>query len=162
MPDRPVVVNNTPLVAFWALERLDLLRDLFQEVLIPGAVEEEFLATETFARREALVNAPWVRRVDLRSRSVLAYAGLDKGEAEVLTLAEEQDARLVILDERKARRYAARIGRSLTGTVGVLLLAKEARLIDSIRPWISKLQKAGLHLSPALIRRALEIADESD
>ena len=47
MPDRPVVLNNTPLVALWAIGRLDLLRDLFREVLIPQAVEEEFLAVET-------------------------------------------------------------------------------------------------------------------
>lgn len=33
MPDGPVVLNNTPLVALWAIGRLDLLRDLFGEVL---------------------------------------------------------------------------------------------------------------------------------
>jgi len=37
MPDGPVVLNNTPLVALWAVDRLDLLRDLFGEVLIPRA-----------------------------------------------------------------------------------------------------------------------------
>jgi hypothetical protein len=39
MPDGPVVLNNTPLVALWTIGRLDLLRDLFGEVLIPQAVE---------------------------------------------------------------------------------------------------------------------------
>lgn len=32
-PHRPAIVNNTPLVALWVLGRLDLLRDLYQEVL---------------------------------------------------------------------------------------------------------------------------------
>jgi predicted nucleic acid-binding protein len=160
MPDGPVVVNNTPLVALWTVGRLDLLRDLFQEVLIPRAVEEEFLAAETAARRDALVSSPWVKRVDLRSRQDVVYAGLDKGEAEVLALAKEQGAHLVILDERKARRYAKQIGLPISGTVGVLPLSKEAGLIDSIRPWLSKLQKAGLHLSPTLIEEALGVADE--
>jgi hypothetical protein len=85
MPDRPVVLDNTPLAALWVLGRLDLLRDLFQEVLIPRA-EEEFLAVETSARREALGKAPWLKCVDLsHPRRALAYAGLDCGEAAVLT-----------------------------------------------------------------------------
>lgn len=68
MPARPVVVNNTPLVALWVLERLDLLRELFDEVLIPEAVADEFLATEGAARRVALDEAPWIRVVPLASR----------------------------------------------------------------------------------------------
>jgi predicted nucleic acid-binding protein len=149
MPDKPVILNNTPLVALWALGRLDLLRDLFQVVVIPKAVEDEFLAADELARREALANAPWVKTVVLSyPRRAQAYAGLDRGEAEVLALAEESDARLVILDERKGRRYAERMGLPMTGTLGVLLLAKEAGLIESISEWTSKLQEAGLFLSP--------------
>jgi predicted nucleic acid-binding protein len=162
MPDRPVVLNNTPLVAFWVLGRFDLLRDLFGEVLIPIAVETEFLAVEETVRREALARAPWIETTAVsHPRRVLAYAELDQGEAEVLALAEELDARLVVIDERKGRRYAERMGLPRTGTLGVLLLAKEAKLIDSLATWIPKLQEAGLFLSPALVRRALEIAGEA-
>jgi uncharacterized protein len=161
MPDKPVVLNNTPLVALWTLGRLDLLRDLFQEVLVPKAVEDEFLATDEFARREALANAPWVKIVVLSyPRRAQAYAGLDRGEAEVLALAEELDARLVVMDERKGRRYVERMGLPLAGTLGILLLAKEAGLIDSVSEWTSKLQEAGLFLSTDLVRKVLEIAGE--
>ena len=38
---------------------------------------------------------------------------------------------MVIIDERKGRRYARRLGLPLTGTLGVLLLAKERGLITS-------------------------------
>jgi predicted nucleic acid-binding protein len=162
MPDRPVVLNNTPLVALWAIGRLDLLRDLFREVLIPRAVEDEFLAVETAARQRALNDAPWVKSVPLaQPRRALVYAGLDQGEAEVLTLAEEREARLVIIDERRGRRFAERMGIPLTGSLGILLLAKEAGLIDSVSVWLSKLQEAGLFLAPSLILKTLEIAGES-
>ncbi|HSS79249.1 MAG TPA: DUF3368 domain-containing protein, partial [Thermoanaerobaculia bacterium] len=150
-----------PLVALWVLGRLDLLRDLFQEALIPSAVEAEFLATQTVSRQAALASAPWVRSVTLENpRRALAYAGLDEGEAEVLALAEEREARLTILDEKKARRYAERMGLRLTGTLGVLLLAKEAGLIEAVAPWMSKLQEGGLFLSPGLVRETLKIAGE--
>jgi uncharacterized protein len=162
MPDRPVVLNNTPLVAFWVLGRLDLLRELFDEVLIPPAVEAEFLAVEETVRREALGRAPWIKTAALsHPRRELAYADLDQGEAEVLALGEERDARLVIIDERKGRRYAERMGLPRTGSLGVLLLAKQAALIDSVVPSIAKLQEAGLFLSPELVRRALELAGEA-
>ncbi len=162
MPDRPVVLNNTPLVAFWVLGRLDLLRDLFEEVLIPPAVETEFLAVEETVRQEALRRAPWIKKAPLsHPRRALAYAELDQGEAEVLALAEELDARLVVIDERKGRRYAERMGLPRTGSLGVLLLAKQAGLIDSVATLIVKLQEAGLFLSPDLIRRTLKIAGEA-
>jgi uncharacterized protein len=161
MPDRPVVLNNTPLVALWAIGRLDLLRDLFGEVLIPRAVEDEFLAVETGARQHALREAPWVKSVSLAEpRRALVYVGIDQGEAEVLTLAEEREARLVVIDERRARRFAERLGIPLTGSLGILLLAKEAGLIESVSAWLSKLQEAGLFLAPSLIRKTLEVAGE--
>jgi uncharacterized protein len=162
MPNGPVILNNTPLVALWILGRLDLLRDLYQEVLIPSAVEEEFFATEGQVRRKALSEAPWIRTVELsHPRRALAYAGLDQGEAAVLALAEERDARLVVLDERKARRYAERMGLSLTGTLGILIAAKRAGLLGSISDCVSQLLGAGLFLSPELVRRALEVSGES-
>jgi predicted nucleic acid-binding protein len=62
----PVIVNNTPPVALWVLGRLDLLRELYDEVLVPQAVFEEFVATErAIIRQAALGNAPWIRIVSL-------------------------------------------------------------------------------------------------
>ncbi len=162
MPAGPVVLNNTPLVALWVVGRLDLLRDLFGEVLIPQAVEAEFLALDRSAREQALANSSWVRSTALaQPRRALAFMGLDRGEAEVLALAEERDARLVVLDERKARRFAERLGLPLTGTLGLLLLAKEEKLIESVSPWIEKVSTAGLYLRPDLVKRVLDLAGES-
>jgi uncharacterized protein len=105
--------------------------------------------------------ASWLHAVPLaEARHALAYLGLDEGEAAVLALAEERNARLVIMDERKGRRYAARMGFRLTGTVGLLLLAKETGLIASVGTPLAELQDAGLHLSPLLVVQALTIAGE--
>lgn len=162
MPDAPVVVNNTPLVALWTVSRVDLLRDLFEEVLIPPAVQAEFLAVDSDVRQRSLEECPWIKVVPLQNpRRVLAYAGLDRGEAEVLALAEEKEAGLVVMDERKGRRYAQRLGLPLTGTLGLLLLAKEEGLLDSVAALIDQLRVSGLYLSPVLIARTLELAGES-
>jgi uncharacterized protein len=161
MPDGPVVLNNTPLAALWAIGQLDLLRDLFGEVLIPEAVRIEFLAHDSGDRARALEGAPWVRTVEvIEQKRVLAFAGLDHGEAEVLALAEEHEARLIVLDEKKARRYAERLDFAKTGTLGILLLAKEQALIDSVQVWIERLRETGLYLADDLVRTALQIAGE--
>jgi predicted nucleic acid-binding protein len=157
----PVIVNNTPLVALWVLGRLDLLRELYDEVLIPQTVYEEFVATERAVRQAALENAPWVRPVLLANpQRARVYIGLDLGEAEVLALAEERAARLVIIDELKGRRYAQRLEMPLTGTLGLLLLAKERGLVANLAPLLVELQEAGLYLGVALIDRVLRLAGE--
>jgi uncharacterized protein len=161
MPAGPVIANNTPLVALWVLGRLDLLRDLYGEVWIPRAVYEEFVATEHAQRRSALQEASWIVTVPVSNpQHVKVYVGLDQGEGEVLALAEEYTARLVIVDERRGRRYVQRLGIPLTGTLGVLLLAKERSLVDLLSPLLAKLQDAGLYLDAALVNRVLALAGE--
>ncbi len=74
MPDKPVISNNTPLVALWVLGRLDLLGDLYGEVLIPQAVHDEFIATEQARRQSALNSAPWIKVASVsNTKRVLLY-----------------------------------------------------------------------------------------
>lgn len=163
MPIKPVVSNTSPLVGLFGLNLLSLLRDLYTEVWIPGEVEKEFLEKESIIRREALKDAPWIKTVNLTDpQAVAVYEGLDDGEAEVLVLADEYEARLVLLDEKKGRREAEKIGVTVKGTVGILFEAKKAGLIDVIKPLLIRLQDNGMHLSDWLINKALQAAGETD
>lgn len=162
MRAKPVVVNSTPLVAFWAIGRLDILRSLFGEIVIPPAVRDEFLSIEKESRRQALRVERWIRVVKLDNPNRTgAFSNLDEGEAEVLVLAEELDASLVLIDERKARRYAERLNLPLSGTLGVILLAKEEGIITTVAPLLKAIQKAGLYLHEDLVEQVLKIADEA-
>lgn len=161
MPDRPVLANNTPLVAFWTVSKLGILKALFNEVLIPPAVNDEFLAFEKESRQKMLAHAPWIKVVPLDNPTRSnAFAGLDRGEAEVLALAEEQNPSLVLIDERKGRQFAKRLGLPLSGTVGVLLLAKEKGLLTAIMPVLSAIQDAGLYFDVSLIEKVRQTAGE--
>ena len=163
MQEKPVIVNNTPIVALWLLEQLSLLRELYTEIWIPPAVKDEFLEIKPIVRQASLDGAPWIKTVRLtHPQSALTYAGLHRGEASVLTLAKEHNARLVIIDERKAGRYAQRMGLQVTGTIGVLLLAKEKGLIDAIKPPVAELQAHGLYLSSELVDKALQLTGETN
>ena len=164
MPIKPVVSNTSPLVGLFGLNLLSLLRDLYTEVWIPGEVEKEFLEKDSIIRRKALKDAPWIKTVNLTDpQTAGVYEGLDDGEAKVLVLADECEARLVLLDEKKgAAREAEKIGVTVKGTVGILLEAKKAGLIDVIKPLLIRLQDNGMHLSDWLINKALQAASETD
>jgi len=102
MPEttRTVVVNTTPLIALALIGQLDLLRHLYGKVVIPPAVKDEVLAggpggigvTE-------LQRAKWIRTIPLQDpRRADLLSDLDRGEAEVIALAQELNAGLVIMD----------------------------------------------------------------
>src|SRR5947209_4499021 len=102
MPSRPgaVIVNTTPIVALSLVDNLDLLRQLYGEVLIPPAVMAEVQAGgQRAVGVRQLQGANWVRVTPLQDprRADLLY-DLDRGEAEVIALAQELTAALVIID----------------------------------------------------------------
>ena len=57
----------------------------------------------------------------------------------------------MIIDERLARRHAKRLGLTLTGTLGVLLKAKERGLVPTVEPLIDELRQGGIRLDDALV-----------
>lgn len=95
-----VVVNATPIISLSLAVHLDLLRSLYQEVLIPPAVRSEVLAFGRTGRGvEELKAAGWIKTVPLQDpRRADLLSDLHRGEAEVIALAQEKGASLVILD----------------------------------------------------------------
>jgi predicted nucleic acid-binding protein len=111
-PPQQVVVNATPIIALALVSRLNLLQQLYGEVVVPPAVRDEVLAGGQGAVGSAeLRKATWIRTVALQDpQRADLLSDLDRGEAEVLSLAQELGADLVIIDERLARSHAARVG----------------------------------------------------
>jgi len=127
-----VVTNAGPLIYLAILGRFDLLRGLFGGIYLPRAVYHEVViqgigqpgADET---REGVSDGS-LRLVDVQNRiAVDALLGeLDLGEAETIVLARELNLGWVLLDDGAARARARLMGLGVTGTIGVLLLARRA------------------------------------
>jgi hypothetical protein len=164
MPDerRIVVCNATPLIALSLIDQLPLLRDIYQSILIPAAVHQEVMAGGTSGvGATELEEADWIQVIQLRdpARAEL-LSDLDRGEAEVLALSLELNAEIAIIDDRLARLHAKRLGIQLTGTLGVLLRAKERGVIGQMRPFVERLRRGGIRLSSAVAEEALRLAGE--
>ena len=151
-----VVSDTSPITALLAVQQAELLKQLFGEVVIPNAVETELLRTHptlpAWLRVQPLQNSA---KANLYARSV------DRGEAEAIALAEELHADHLLIDERKGRRLAQQQGLPVVGLLGVILLAKRAKLIPSARALLEKLyHEAGIYLTDELKDAALKIVGE--
>lgn len=87
---------------------------------------------------------------------------LGPGELAVLSLALEHPARVVLLDDRLARRVAIAADLDIWGTLRITLEAKTRGLTDTIKPILSQLQEAGMWISSDVQKRILALADEAE
>lgn len=85
---------------------------------------------------------------------------IDKGEASVIALALETPNSLIILDDWKARTIAEELKIKVTGTIGVIIKAKNIGLIDSVKPYLDKIKETDFRISDELIKTALAAANE--
>jgi len=151
MPE-PVICNSSCLIALEGIGRLDVLKRLYGEVVIPEAVKEEFGAELP----------SWVRVERVKNKGALRMLLLDleEGEAEAIVLASEKEGSTVVLDDKKARRIAAELGLKFTGTLGVLMRAKKEGILSELRPILEEIEKRGFRISGALKEKVLKLVGE--
>lgn len=157
-----IVCNTGPLIALAKINLFHLLKELFEAVSIPEAVLRE---VQDEVSQSALTSAGrWLRIHQVRDRlSVqLLQADLDAGESEAIVLAAEIHADLLIIDERSATFRARNLQLQTTGTLGLLLIAKDRALISQVKPVLDDLRRTNFHMSEALYREVLASANEVD
>ncbi|MBD5532441.1 MAG: DUF3368 domain-containing protein [Lachnospiraceae bacterium] len=161
---RKVVVNSTPLIVLCGIGRLDILQKLYQEIMIPTAVYQEVTVIEDSACAQIKTSENWihVEKIENHLEKKMYRAKLHDGEVEVMILAQEREADLVILDDNAAKKTAKYLGLTVTGTLGILLKAKRQGIIDKIYPLLSELKQNGFYIDNALEKVVLEQADEAD
>ena len=149
----PKIISNTScLITLERIERMNILRDLYNEIIIPKKVEEEFGGK--------LAN--WIRiyqTSDVKTLKVLKTI-VDDGEAEVIILGTEIKDSLLILDDLKARGIAKGLEIKITGTLGVLLKAKRRGIIKSIKDVLDDLKEAEFRMSENLQDKMIKLSKE--
>ena len=104
----------------------------------------------------------WVLVAEIKDTHYLEILKLevDEGEASAIVLSFEFDKTLLILDDLKARKVAIKLKLNFTGTLGIMLKAKEAGLIDAIKPILQKIQSTNFRFSEDVLHQILLIAKE--
>jgi predicted nucleic acid-binding protein len=157
-----VICNTSPFQYLYQIDQLRILPALAGKIIVPSAVVDEI-----HAGRVAGVDLPDLSQLDwimvqnpIGQSALPLISDLGAGESEVLMLALETPGATVILDDMLARRFAESLGIHLTGTLGLLLDAKQAGFISQVRPLLDQLQKLRFRLSLVTYQAVLKLADE--
>ncbi|MDB9369181.1 DUF3368 domain-containing protein [Nodularia spumigena CS-586/05] len=158
-----VVCNATPLINFAAINRLNILQEIFGKVLIPQAVYQE-TTVSSFIWSQFIVQAVtcgWLEIHTVAKIDPIISTELDDGEREAIALALETGIHKILLDEREARQVAKNMELKLIGTLGILLLAKDKQMIDQVKPLLDEMiDIAQYWVNPKLYEQVLKQAEE--
>lgn len=159
-----VVSDASPLIALAAVNQIELLRCLYGRVLVPEAVRREVVEQNPGAPGAAQVQtAEWIQAEPVQDRILVEALRieLDRGEAEAIALAVERRADLLLMDERRGRSAAVRLGRRVVGVLGLLIEAKHKEHLPEVKPVLEALERdAGFRISRELYARVLAEAGE--
>jgi len=118
---------------------------------VPGTLEVQ---RASWLEVREIVNREVVERLQDEVR-------LDSGESEAIAVALELNADMLLIDERRGRAKADRLGVRITGLLGILVEAKQKNLIVAVKPLIDELiAKSEFRVSSALYSQILNVVDE--
>ena len=147
-----------------SIQRFDLLRRIFGELIIAQAVYDEAVVAGRVlvARNVQVLTAGWITTTQVKDRLAVEVLldKLDLGEAETIVLACVVAADRVLMDEKKGGRKLTQLGLQKIGTVGILLKAKQVGLIPALRPELDLLRQRGFGVSQGVIDAVLRQGNE--
>lgn len=156
-----VVADTSVLQYLFQVGLFDLLQGLFGTVQVPDAVRDELRIGRALG-----FDVPdpdgysWMTVRAVTQAPTLDPYDLGAGELAALSLALEISDSLVLLDDAAARMAAKDLALSTTGTLGILLLAKEQGLIAEVSPVLVDLERHGFRVTDLVRRRVLQLAGE--
>jgi len=161
MKGKIVIADASTLIGLSRIGQLSLFKKLFGEVIIPRGVYDE-VAVERKERSHVFKKSTYliIKDVEDRVSTDFLMASFGKGEAQVLALAKEKKADLILLDEKRARKTVRRAGFKIMGILGILVISKDKGFIPSVKPFIEELNSQGFRISEKVMKRTLKEARE--
>lgn len=149
---KAIIADTSCFIVLQNIGELDLLRRVYGEVVTTEEVAAEF--------GEDLPGWIKIQSPQDKIRQTLLELQLDKGESSAIALALETPNSLIILDDQKARKVAERLSIEVTGTLGVIIKAKNNNLISSIKPILQRLKATNFRITSLIENEALKQAGE--
>lgn len=159
---KPWIVDASPAILLGKIGRLDLLVKLAPSFSIPHAVSLEILAGPVNDPAKTWIQSDgsaFVIPDPIILPEILAW-DLGAGESSVISIAIARNDSICVLDDLTARNCAAVHNVPVIGTLGILLNAKVAGHVPTLKPEVDRLVRAGSMLSDQVIREALDLAGE--
>lgn len=155
-----IIADSSALIALSACKALHLLDCLFNEIKVPRAVYEEIIIEN---KKESTILSEYLKDkifpIDIYEYIITDFS-FGRGEIEAMALYKKTGADKLLVDDKRARKAAQLNGINTIGSLGILLMAKEKRLIKEIKPFIEEIKKSDIYIKQEIILRVLELAEE--
>jgi len=149
---KTVISDTSTLILFHKIDEFILLQKVYGELITTPEIAKEF--------GEVLPDWIKIQSVADKKYQDFLYTQVDYGEASVIALASEFEDVLLLLDDLKARKLAARLNFRITGTLGVIHRAKQMKIIDKVKPLIDKLMLTDFRIADNVIEEILKLNNE--
>ncbi|WP_424097835.1 DUF3368 domain-containing protein [Moorena producens] len=157
-----VIADTSPIQYLYQTNLLDLLPQLYGSVIVPQAVANELAAGAALKiSLPDLTSLSWLKvKTTIVDSALQEINGLGAGEKEAFALALGIKNSLVIVDDGLARYYAKQLNIKFTGTLGILLKAKQLGELTIVAPILDKLDALGFRLDYSTRMAVLKLAGE--
>jgi len=158
-----IVSDASPLIGLSRINQIDILCNLFSDVIIPKVVADEFTALANKPGASAIIKAIKNKKLTVYTKAFDTVQHISKvlgaGEVEAISLAVKLQVPLLI-DEIKGRVAAKQHNVDVIGTGGILIAAKKQKILTAVKPVLEDLTSIGYRLSENLIKEILKRANE--
>jgi uncharacterized protein len=159
-----VVADTSVILNLCKIEHEHLLQKLFQRVLIPTEVADEFVRLAKVQKRFSGLTLPhWIEILPVTKSFPIEIveAELHAGEAAAIVLFLNQKADALLIDEKAGREIAAKLGVRTVGIAGILIEARIEKLIPSLKILLDRLEReANFWISAEFKLQVLQLAGE--
>lgn len=160
-----MIINASPLIIFGKLNKVDVLKKLYQNIEITNEVYKEVVlkgleknATDASIIKHHIENKN-IKVFNLNKKfiemadKIQSIYNIDIGEAETIALALQLNRKEIIIDEISAREAAKSFGIKPIGSLRVLLLAYKSNLInkEEIKKLINEMEDSKYRFSPRVL-----------
>jgi len=158
-----IIADAGPIIALCKIDKLNLLITLFKFCYITAEVYNEVILGND-AAVDCIKLAVENKQLIIETTNIKEQASvrlLDKGEATSIMLALSKDNCALLIDEFKGRNIAKQLHIPVIGLAGLLLLAKEKKLIKTVMPLLQDVRNNGYWLSDKFLKDiALKVGEK--
>lgn len=147
-----IIADTSCFIILSKIDELELLQNIYVQIVTTSDIAIEF--------GEVLPDWVIIKNVSNKNYQDILELQLDKGESSAIALAMEIENCTIILDDYKARKVAQKLNISITGTIGVIVKAKQLGIIKSVQPILEKIRNSNFRLSKELENQALSLSNE--
>lgn len=153
-----IVSDTSPIIALVRINKLNLLRRLFGEIIVSKQVYSELVKFKNKIGVSKIKKTRWIKIVQAQNEKQiikLQKENVSQADASSIVLALELEA-ILLADDLKVRQIAKKKNLSVIGTISVLLVMQEKGIIHNVQSILKKLYKSNFRIGSELYEKIKE------